>query len=311
MKKFLLSAAVACTCIMCKKAEGTSQWENTAATADSTVSDISHTIQNIHDEDRTVADSAGIRIKELDDTGHEIRKKIETQSKSIDSLTESIASVKLESAPGKKDSAENNKEEKIVVNVQAPKVIRETKVIYKNQPKKQPIEKAAVADRLVKTGTLELTVSDPESAKETVIQQVEKYDGFLKSENISLNNNEKKIAYLRIKIPIQKFDYLMDDLSYNIGKVETQSIEVSGKDFIRNTLCEVDITLYGSENPGESTHPETLGGRSLAAISSGWEAVASVFLFILPLWPLFLIAGAGYYFYKKKRRTESGKDSEV
>lgn len=309
MKKLLLSAAIACTCIMCKKAEGTSPWENSVSTADSAVSDAANTIKSVQKETGAIADSAGIRIRELDETSHEIREKIETQSKSVDSLAGKIASVKLESANAKGDSTEKKKEEKIVVNVQAPKVIRETKVIYKNQPKKEPVEKAA-ADRLVKTGTMELTVPNAESAKETVKEQVEKYDGIIKSENISLNNNDRKIAYLKVRVPIQKFDYLMDDLSYNIGKVEAQGIEVSGKDFVRNTLCDVDITLYGSENPVKTTQSETLGGRSLAAISSGWDAITSVFLFILPLWPLFLIAGTGYYFYKKKSG-ETGKDPNI
>lgn len=309
MKKLLLSAAIACTCIMCKKAEGTSQWESPASAADSAVSNADNTVKSVQKETGAIADSAGIRIRELGETSHEIREKIETQSKSIDSLAGKIASVKLESANVKGDSTEKKKEEKIVVNVPAPKVIRETKVVYKNQHKKESVEKAA-ADRLVKTGTVELTVTNTESAKETVKEQVQKYDGFIKSEHISLNNNDRKIAYLKVRVPIQKFDYLMDDLNYNIGKVEAQGVEVSGKDFVRNTLCEVDITLYGSENPVENTQPDTLGGRSLAAMSSGWDAITSVFLFILPLWPLFLIAGAGYYFYKK-RSSETHKDPKI
>ncbi len=81
--------------------------------------------------------------------------------------------------------------------------------------------------------------------KETSLK---KYDGFIRSENISLNNNDKKIAYLKVKIPIQKFDYLMDDLSYNIGEVENKGIEVTGQDFVNNTLCDVEITLYGTDS---------------------------------------------------------------
>jgi hypothetical protein len=50
--------------------------------------------------------------------------------------------------------------------------------------------------------------------------------------------------------------------------------------------------------------PETFGEKSLAAVSSGWSVITSIFLFILPLWPLFLIAGIGYYFYKKRVKTQ-------
>ena len=135
---------------------------------------------------------------------------------------------------------------------------------------------------------------------------MKKYDGFVKSENISLNNNDTKIAYLKVKVPIQKFDYLMDDLSFNIGNVENKGIDVSGQDFVNITLCDMEITLYGtSEAALTKNKPETFGGKSLAAVSSGWNVITSIFLFILPLWPLFVIAGIGYYFYKKRSKRPS------
>jgi hypothetical protein len=306
MKKFILIVAVSSTFIMCKKGEAAaSKLENAVNSADSAVSAASEKINDVHEKANAALDSANVKIKEFENTKNEVKEKIENTSKIVDSLSEKISSVKLET---KKDSAK--KEEKIVVNVPAPKVIKETKIIYKDKPKNENYELNVPKNKLVKTGVLELTVDDAETAKEIVKEEVSKYDGFVRSENISLNNDEKKIAYLKVKVPIQKFDDLMEDLSYNLGKIENKSIELSGQDFVQNTMCEVDITLYGKAGGySENKEPKTFGEKSFAAISSGWEVIISILLFILPLWPLFLILGIGYYFYKRRGKNTTNNDS--
>lgn len=296
---------------MCKKGEAAqSQFEKAVNTADSAATVASETINSVNNSANAVLDSANVKIKEFEDTKNGVKEKIEATSKIVDSLSDKITSTKLESKIEKKDSL-NKKSEKIVVNVPAPKIIKETKIIYKDKPKSENYELNVPKNKMVKTGTLELTVNDAETAKEIVKEEVKKYDGFIRSENISLNNNENKIAYIKVKVPIQKFEYLMDELSNNnIGKVENKTIEVSGQDFAQNTMCELDITLYGNEEAyiqGEDT--ESFGGKSLAAISSGWNVITSIFLFILPLWPILLIAGIGYYFYKKKNKNLPNNNS--
>ncbi|WP_449387979.1 DUF4349 domain-containing protein [Chryseobacterium lineare] len=304
MKKFILLVAVSGTFIMCKKGESvSSQLENTVNSADSTVTEVSEKISNMNNQANAAIDSANVKIKDFQDTGNEVKENIKNTSKIIDSLSEKISSVKLESKSEKKDSA--NKEGKIIVQVAAPKVIRETKIVYKNQPKKENDELNIQRNKLIKKGTIDLTVNDAETAKEIVKEEVAKYDGFVRSENISVQNDDKKTAYLKVKVPVQKFDYLMSDLSYNLGKVENKSIEVSGINAVENSLCEIDITLYGQESEMIADKKnESFGDQSFAAISSGWNVITSIFLFVLPLWPLFLLAGIGYYFYKKRKETD-------
>lgn len=306
MKKFILLVAVSSTFIMCKKGEATaSHLENAVHSADSAVSAASDKINKVSNQANAALDSADIKIKDFENTKEKVKEQFENTSKIVDSLSDKISSVKLES---KKDSVK--KEEKIVVNVPAPKVIKETKVVYKDKPKKENYELNIPKNKMVKTGVLELTVDDAELARETVKDEVKKYDGFIKSESTSLNNNDKKIAYLKVRVPIQKFEYLMEELSYNIGTVENKGIEVSGQDFVQNTMCEVDITLYGKEaSYTENKEPKTFGEKTFAAVSSGWDVIMSIFLFLLPLWPLFLIIGIGYYFYKKRNKNTPNNDS--
>lgn len=310
MKKYILLLLTATTFTMCKKGEATnSQLEKSLNSVDSITTDISDKAKSVSNEAEVVFDSASIKIKDFEKTKSDVTEKIESTSKSIDSLSDKIANMKLESKIEKKDSLNKNSE-KIVVNVPAPKIIKETKIIYKDKPKNENYEQIVSKNKMTKTGLLELKVNDAETAKEIVKEQVKKYDGFIKSENISLNNNDKKIAYLKVRVPIQKFDYLMEDLSYNIGEIENKGIDISGQDFVNNTLCDVEITLYGeNESLAVKEKPEGFGAQSLAAVSSGWNVITSIFLFILPLWPLFLIAGIGYYFYKKKNNNLPGNDS--
>ncbi|WP_312902535.1 DUF4349 domain-containing protein [Chryseobacterium taichungense] len=303
MKKFILLVAVSGTFIMCKKGEAASQLENTVNSADSIASQASGKISDVNNKVNDALDSANVKIKDFQDAGNDIKNNIENTAKIVDSLSDKISSVKLETKTEKKDTV--SKEGKIIVQVPATKVIQETKIVYKKDPKRENYELNVQRNPLVKKGILDLTVNDAETAKEIVKEEVAKYDGFVRSENISLQNDDKKTAYLKVKIPIQKFDYLMSDLSYNLGKVENKSIEVSGMNAVENTLCEIDITLYGQESEAEvDKEHETFGDKSFAAISSGWNVITSVFLFVLPLWPLFVIAGIGYYLYKKRNPTD-------
>lgn len=136
MKKVILLVTVSGTFIMCKKGETvSSQLDNSVNSADSTITQASEKISEINNQANAALDSANVKIKNFQNTGNEMKENIESTSKIIDSLSEKISSVKLESKTEKKDSAK--KEGNIIVQVPAPKVIRETKIVYKNQPKKE------------------------------------------------------------------------------------------------------------------------------------------------------------------------------
>ncbi|WP_415326439.1 DUF4349 domain-containing protein [Chryseobacterium sp. MMS23-Vi53] len=317
MRKFILLVAVSSTFIMCKKGEATvSKLENAANSADSAVSVASEKINDINDKANAALDSASVKIKDFENAKNEVKDKIENTSKIVDSLSEKISSAKLESKIEKKDSAK--KEEKIVVNVPAPKVIKETKIVYKDQPKKENYEVTALKNKMVKSGFINLNVDNAETVKEVVKEEVRKYNGYIKSENFSylvdepVKNSynsyaekERKNYTLDVKVPLRNFDDLMDQLN-QIGDVESQNVEVFGNNYSDNAICSVSINV--SDKPTGDKEPKTFGDKSFAAISSGWDVIASVFLFMLPLWPLFLIIGIGYYFYKKRNKNVSNND---
>lgn len=313
MKKFILLAALSSTFIMCKKGNvSSSQIDEAVHSIDSAASVATETVDNINKTADQALDSASIRIKDFENTKDDIKQKIENTSKIVDSLSDKIASTKLESKVEKKDSAAK-KVEKIVVNVPAPKVIKETKIIYKDKPKNDSYELNRSKDKMVKTGYLAIKADHAETVKEFIREEAIKNNGYVKSENLSYvesanpHGEDQKIYSLDIKVPIQHFDGLMEAINSNIGDIDTKDIQVSGHHYTDNTICSINVNI--TDKIVVEKEPKTFGGKSLAAIESGWDVITSIFLFILPLWPIFLIAGIGYYFYKKKSKNIPNNDS--
>lgn len=298
---------------MCKKGEAAQKKINEVInTADSTATVATETIDNTSKAANQIMDSASIKIKDFENTKSDIQQKIETTSKMVDSLSDKIANTKLESKIEEKDSAEK-KSEKVAVKAPAPKVIKETKIIYKDKPKDDSYELNIPKDKMVKSGYLVIKAENAETVKEIIREEANKNNGYIKSENLSYVESaspygeNQKVYSLDIKVPIQHFDGLIDAINNNVGDIDTKDIHVSGRNYADNTICTININISDKTQPEKE--PKTFGGKSLAAIESGWEVITSIFLFILPLWPLFLIAGIGYYFYKKKKKNVPHNDS--
>ncbi len=313
MKKFILLATVASTFIMCKKAEVTQDKINEAIhSADSAATVATETIEHVNKTADKVLDSASIKIKDFENTKNDIQQNIEHTSKMVDSLSDKIANTRLESKIEKKDSMEK-KSQKVAVKTPAPKVIKETRIIYKDKPKNDSYELNIPKDKMVKSGYLVIRAENTETVKEIIREEANRNNGYIKSENLSyvesasLHGENQKIYSLDIKVPMQHFDDLMDAISSNVGDIDTKDIQVSGRNYSDNAICTINVNI--SEKAPTETEPKTFGGKSLAAIESGWDVITSIFLFILPLWPLFLIAGIGYYFYKKKNKNVPSNDS--
>ncbi|AZB25563.1 DUF4349 domain-containing protein [Chryseobacterium rhizoplanae] len=308
MKKYILLVAISGAFIACSQKGEVSQSkiEEVIHSADSAATVASEAIDQAGKTADQALDSASIRIKDIEGAKNDIQDKIESTSRMVDSLSDKIASTKLESKIEKKDSA-TKKPERTATHVPAPKVIKETKIIYKEKPQNDSYELSMSKDKMVKTGYLVVRADHAETVKEIIREEAIKNNGYVKSENQSYieaanpRDENQKIYSLNIKVPIQHFDGLMEALNSNIGDIETRDIQVTGRNYADNTICSIDVNI--TDKTEAEKEPKTFGGKSLAAIESGWDVITSIFLFLLPLWPVFLIGGIGYYFYKKKKNS--------
>lgn len=305
MKKLVLASLLATTIIACKKSD-IADAANKINTADSLITEAQQHINTIDSVAKNM-DSASLPqlIKEKEKIGHVF----DDHKKSLDSLTAKISDFKNEIDKEKVQKSIDSI--KTLVKKEPIKKAKETitKIIYKDKKTEEKPEntKQYQEPNLIKSGQIELNVENLALAKDQIKEELQKFDADVKTENLS-SNDESQTYYMTAKVPLQKFDYLVQSLSENIGKVKTKNLEVTGNRYNDNTLCNLEITLY--QNPGlaTTTKPENFSEKTWSAIASGGGALGNIFLFLLPFWPIFLIAGIGFYFYKKKEQKASNQD---
>ena len=292
MKKTIVLAAIALSIVACNKSEMANQ--NSTETENTSV---------VAEEKNNNADSAALSLNEDVKIDKEVAQKVHEKvmnetNKSIDSLakTSQIIPEVIDETP---PEAENKK---IVSNPVKPQIIKETKIIYKEKPS----AKSIAVNPIQKYGNLSFSVEDNAAAISEVRYLVKKYDGKIKSENLT-SNNENNTNYIVAKIPLKEYDYLIEDLMGNLGTLNDKTLEITGDDYQPNKLCDVEITLYSKNNSlaKNEDEPKTFGGKAVNAVTKGWEVIGNVLLFFLPFWPLFLLITFGYFYFKKKKTKEN------
>ncbi|GGP01894.1 hypothetical protein GCM10010992_04100 [Cloacibacterium rupense] len=173
---------------------------------------------------------------------------------------------------------------------------------------------------IVKTARLNISVEDIASAKAMLQQELRNTNGDLVTENYSENEGIAK-EYITAKVPLYNFNNLVNNLA-NLGAVQTKTTQSTGQDYDANQMCDVEITLVDhsissvTSTPsedlniinGDEKKDETFGDQSENAFMKGFSVLGSLFLALIPFWPIFLIGGIIWYFVakrnKKKREEE-------
>jgi len=309
MKKLILTVFVLSTLTMCKKSD-LEQANNNIASADSLVDNVSESVEKFDSTANTIVDSVNLKAKDLIKNKEEIEKAFENSKNKIDSIGENVEKFKKEIEEKKISSNLDSIKNSIKKEIPKPVTKTVNKIVYRDKPTQNPEPKPA---SILKKGYVEINVDDIATGKYLVQEQIRKYDGNIKTENL-ISNDEFQTYYITAKVPLQKFDYLVEELA-NLGSVKNKNVEIVGNDYNQDKMCDIEITLYGNKlHPTENENDKSFGSKSLDAISSGWNVIGSILLFLLPFWPVFLIAGIGYYFYKKKNNKNQNppenKDSQ-
>jgi len=299
MKKLILTVFVLTTLTMCNKSEIQSANE-TISNADSLIDKASENAEKFDSTANTIVDSVNLKAKDLIKNKEEIEKAFDDSKQKIDSISKDVEKFKKEI--DEKKISSNLDSIKNSIKKEIPKPVTKTvnKIVYRDKPKQDSSPKPA---SIMKKGYVEINVDDITTGKYLVQEQIRKYDGIIKTENL-ISNDEFQTYYITAKVPLQKFDYLVEELA-DIGTVKNKNLEIVGNDYNQNKMCDIEITLYGNKlHPTDDEKDKSFGSKSIDAVSSGWDVIGSILLFLLPFWPVFLIAGIGYYFYKKKNNKD-------
>lgn len=251
---------------MCKKAD-LEQANNTIASADSLIEKASETVNNL--DTKSVLDSVNLKAKDLLKNKEEIEKAFENSKSKIDSISENVEKFKKDIEDKKVATTIDSIQEKIKKEIPKPKAV--TKVIYKDKPvKKEPV---APVNAMVKNGSIELNVDDIVLAKQSVRDIIRKYDGIINTENL-VSNDEFQTLYLTTKVPYDKFDYLVEDLSM-LGNIHNKNLEVKGDSYNPNKLCSLEITLYDNYLKAKESENQSFGEkickRHFIRLESNWK----------------------------------------
>ncbi len=300
MKKIILTLMVTLSIVSCKK------YETSEAKSETTETDSAASVNT----DSTIAfakKEVTSKILDLEEEKKMLDEKFKTE---LDSSTKESIVNEIKNTERKIDSVRKTVVS-VVNNIQIPqKTVKETKIVFKESPKAKKIQEPVKI--VTKTGNIDILVDDMETGKEIAKDQIRKYDGIIKSEQIS-QGNEWKTNYLKISVPYQKSDYLLEDLERNVGKIEQKNIQILGEQYSENAICDLEITLLQKNNDiaALSAVPQTFGGRMTNAFGSGWNVIQEIFLFLLPFWPVFLIGGGIFYYLKKKNKPQETEQKNI
>ncbi|KEY19641.1 DUF4349 domain-containing protein [Kaistella antarctica] len=167
---------------------------------------------------------------------------------------------------------------------------------------------------LVKTAILEIQVEDITQAKSILKQKIRESNADLVSENFSQKEGFER-EYVTLKVPLYNFDNLVSNLSNGLGEVKSKSTESEGKDYISSQMCDIEITLVQKEltasnqivTDDNNRDSDTFGSKSSSAFMSGFKVLGEMMIAILPLWPIFLIAGLIFYFVRRNKKNKEIK----
>lgn len=302
MKKTILFSLALCSLIMCNKPSV------------ETATDSSDSV-NVENEDNAAAkiDSVSaipykkseeitpsVNLEEIKNTVNNTKKSIDSisskASKIVDHIDENIDKV----------NEEGKKIEKVIASKEAPKVVKEkiTKIIYKEKPAEP---KKIITPKLIKDASVEMEVEDIDHSTLAAKDILYKNNISIKTEH--QNANEDQDSYeLTARIPYQSFEFVMENL-YSLGQIKNKNIEILADEYGDNSYCNLSLKLT---EKNEKKAEASLGfwDKFSDSISSGWDFILNLFLWLLPFWPLFLAIGVGYYFYKKKQNQRNPKPSQ-
>lgn len=339
MKKILVSFLIAGVIISCDK-NSIQQTTDNIKHADSLFTKANKGIKTLDSISKTITDSDGITkkviIPEIEKQKKSIDSTIKSGSWRIDSINKQIEKITKNVVVGTEvvktlDSANQslkNGESTIkVLTRTADKILKQTKKHNSasensaaETPSKQPEQNNSVTvppiaekDPLVKTAKLEILVEDLTQAKAVLKQKIRENNADLVSESFSQNEGIQR-DYVTAKIPLQHFNNLVENLSTQLGDVKSKTTASEGKDYIASQMCDVEITLVQNENIAgttlENNKKEEGNNEFSSAFMKGFKILGDGMLFLLPFWPIFLIAGGIWYFVSRNRKKKTQAELE-
>lgn len=94
-----------------------------------------------------------------------------------------------------------------------------------------------------------------------------------------------------------KIDYIQQDLDRMNGR----RVNIDRKVAYSEVNIDLIIVKKDVVKDDDEDNTPSFGSELLDSFSDGWAIIKFLVLFLLRLWPFFILGGAGYFFYKKRK----------
>jgi len=309
MKKLIILSIALLGLTSCSKSE-ISQTRDTINKMDSTYTSVSNQLKTTDSIVSSVRDSAQVKIEKFQKDKDKIQ---ESFKKTIDS-TEKILKGYSE-IPKQMDSLQKVADEKIKkAQEKTEKTVKETKIIYRDKPvapsgSKEPVYKEILPSVQETSAHVSLDVPVVSEAKEQIRNLINKYDGTLKSEQISINSGTEN-GYFQIRLPQEKLEYFLSDLQ-NFGTIQQKEVENVYPNGNSAQITNLSLSIKNQPIVTTNNKDESFSNKSASAFGKGWNVLQEIFLFLIPLWPIFLIGGIVFYLVRKNKKPKDPMQDSI
>lgn len=137
-----------------------------------------------------------------------------------------------------------------------------------------------------------INVQDVTDAYTDLISEIKSKEAALEQYRVLLKRANKISEIIEIQT---KIDYIQNDIDVMNGR----RINIDRK--VAYSVVDIDLIIVKKEMAKDDDDTPSFGSELVDSLSDGWAIIKFLIVFLLRLWPFFIIGGAGYFFYKKRK----------
>ncbi len=139
-----------------------------------------------------------------------------------------------------------------------------------------------------------INVQDVTDAYTDLISEIKSKEAALEQYRVLLKRANKISEIIEIQT---KIDYIQNDIDVMNGR----RINIDRK--VAYSVVDIDLIIVKKEMAKDDDDDNTpsFGSELVDSLSDGWAIIKFLVVFLLRLWPFFIIGGIVYFFYKKRK----------
>lgn len=146
-----------------------------------------------------------------------------------------------------------------------------------------------------------INVQDVTDAYTDLISEIKSKEAALEQYRVLLKRANKISEIIEIQT---KIDYIQNDIDVMNGR----RVNIDRK--VAYSVVDIDLIIVKKEMAkDDDDDTPSFGSELVDSLSDGWAIIKFLVVFLLRLWPFFIIGGIVYFFYKK-RKGESNTSSK-